>query len=582
MKRSTAFFLALCLLLCSCQYSVAAGKYTLPEQLKVVPAHADGLSLPESLPPYVPIVNFSMDNGRILLELGETVPKLIILEQSMNDRDEPVESTIFSRKNVSSADTHLVGKEDSKIVVKMIWPFEGTDYVREYTTGFSGLLFSGCSATEEQQTTDYVPYTLSERTLTFNESAKPVSETWKLSNKSRRLIRTVNYDNNGNLKKVSLTWESVKPGEYMLAVELDREGNVTGLSFKDKKTSYFVKSMRIDEDSDAATRLSYESLNYKVFNEKVDKRYPQLALGLIGDLSSETAKPVFETQTGISTEALIRWEGTPSVATMTDLLPITSTDLQPSMLTGLQAATPTDLQPSMPTDLQAATPTDLQAATPTDLQAATPTDLQAATPTDLQAATPTDLQAATPTDLQAATPTDLQEATPTDLLAATPTDLQTMTGKMSEPFTTMDSMLVTPTDLLPVISENYSEEAPEETIPTDLQTMTEMTLEPFTTMNSIPVTPTDLLPVTAEEPSEDSSEEEYTPIPTNARVWSINLGTRKKNEVYVFITTEPILVFKDGKLILDQHVTDVNGEEVKLAKKRHIVTPAVEVVTIGE
>ena len=78
-------------------------------------------------------------------------------------------------------------------------------------------------------------------------------------------------------RKVSVTWESVKPGEYLFTVELDREGCVTGLSFKDKKTSYFVNSMRIDEDSDAATYLSYRSLNSKVFDEKVDKRYPQLA-----------------------------------------------------------------------------------------------------------------------------------------------------------------------------------------------------------------------------------------------------------------------------------------------------------------
>lgn len=420
MKRIKAFILALCLFISNCHYSVAASKYTLPDLLSVVPAHSSGLSFPGQLPPFVAVLACTMENGLVHLELSDAVPKLVILEVNPNNN---TESTIFSKKNVSTADAHLIGKEDPQIIVRMIWPFGETDYVREYKSVFGNVVFSNCSVVEEPQPTDFAPYTLSERTLTFNQMGIPISETRQLSNEKRRLIRTVKYDHGGNLQTVNLTWESVKPGEYQLVVDLDQEGCVTGLFYKEKRTRFYVKSMLIDENSnsDTAAYLSRDSLNYAVFDEKVNKKYPQLALGLIGDVSLPDPEP----------------------ATMTDLQPATMTDLEPATMTDLQPATMTDLEPATMTDLEAATMTDLQAA----------------------------------------------------------------------------------------------EEAPEE---------------------------------------------QYKPIPINSRIWSVNLGTKKKNEVYVFITTEPILVMKDGKVILDQNVTDVNGDKVKLGKSRHVVTPPVKLITIED
>lgn len=404
MKRAVIFLLMLALLSGLALPAGAAGSYTLPEPLKTVPAKVEGLSLPGELPPYVPVKSFSVDeDGAIRLELGEKVPRLKILEQNLM---EGVDSTIFTKKNASSAEAHMSGKENSIFTVRMIWPFGASEYIRDYANWSGTLSFVSGSAAEEADPALFAPYTSAVRTLSFNEGGVPVSETWELANDTDRFSRVAAYGTDGKLRSVSQVWESVKVGGYKFAVEMDGSGNLTALTVQDKKNSFSARSLRISESPDAVILLSAESLDPAAFDDLLARNYPQLSRGLI-DYSTSLDEEIDE-------DFLAMWN-----LTFEDLV-------DPQVLP----------EPSTMTDL-----------------------------------------------------------------SATATDL--------------------------------------------------------------PAVP----------------DEELTPIPADARIWSLNFGDLMKSQVYAFVSLDPLLVLQGGKVALNKNAKDVNGTPVRL-KKNKVTSPVLELVSI--
>lgn len=326
MKRALTFLLMLFLLAGFVVTAGGAGSYTVPEPLKIVSGSTEGLSLPEELPPYVPVRSFSVDeDGSIHLELGDQVPRLKILEQNLL---EGVESTIFTKKNASAAEAHMSGKENSVFTVRMIWPFGSMEYVRNYANWSGGLTFVGCSASEEADPAAFAPYTYAIRTLTFNEGGIPISETWQLENEKDRFSRVASYGMDGKLRFVSQTWESVKTGDYKFSTEIDSNGNLTALTAQDKKNHFFARSLRISESPDAAMLLSTESLDPAAFDDILLHDYPQLTRGLIdyGTVSDAALGDEYIAMWDMNFDDLLDPQLLPEPSTMTDL-PSTMTDL---------------------------------------------------------------------------------------------------------------------------------------------------------------------------------------------------------------------------------------------------------------
>jgi len=342
MKRAAIFLLVLSLLAGLTMTAEAASSCTLPEALKTVPGTMEGLFGPGELPPYVEINRFTVgEDGTIRLELSQAVPRLKILERdAMTD----IESTIFSKKNTDTADTHMVGREDSVFIVRMIWKVRNMDYIREYTTWSGYLMFSACTAVEEVDPAGFEPYTSAVRTLNFNEVGVPYSETWTLENGDDRFFRTASYDWQGKLTSLKQAWESVA-GDYQYITETDRDGNLTALTVNDKKTQFYAESIQLNESTDSATLLSLSSLDSTSFDEQLAAGYPQLSRELIDYTAGETT---FDPGlAGLYSMPAETPEVPPEPSTMTDLAPSTMTDLGPSTMTDLGPSTMTDL-PAVP------------------------------------------------------------------------------------------------------------------------------------------------------------------------------------------------------------------------------------------
>ena len=340
MKRAAIFLLVFSLLAGFTLTAEAASSYTLPDALKAVPGTMEGLFEPGELPPYVEINRFSVDeNGTIRLELSQAVPRLKILERdAMTD----IESTIFSKKNTDTADAHMVGRENSVFIVRMIWKVRNMDYIREYTTWSGFLMFSACTATEEVDPAGFEPFTSAIRTINFNEVGVPYSETWMLENGDKRFSRNASYDWQGKLTSLKQVWESAT-GEYQYATETDKDGNLTALTVKDKKTQFYANSIQLNESTDSTSLLSVATLDPTSFDEQLDARYPQLSRGLIDYALGETEfDPRF---TGLYNMPAEMEQKPTEPSTITDLAPSTMTDLGPSTMTDLPAVPDEELEP---------------------------------------------------------------------------------------------------------------------------------------------------------------------------------------------------------------------------------------------
>ena len=340
MKRAAIFLLVLSLLAGPVLTAEAASSCTLPDALKTVPGSMEGLFEPGELPPYVEVNRFTVDeDGTIHLELSQAVPRLKILERdAMTD----IESTIFSKKNTDTADAHMVGRENSVFIVRMIWKVRNMDYIREYTTWSGYLMFSACTASEEVDPAGFEPYTSAVRTLNFNEVGVPYSETWTLENGDDRFYRSASYDWQGKLTSLKQVWESVT-GNYQYVTETDKDGNLTALTVKDKKSQFYADSMQLNESTDSITLLSVATLDPTSFDEQLAAMYPQLSLGLIDYTAGETEfDPGLAGLNNLPAEIE---EKPPEPSTMTDLSPSTMTDLGPSTMTDLPAVPDEELKP---------------------------------------------------------------------------------------------------------------------------------------------------------------------------------------------------------------------------------------------
>lgn len=281
MKRAVIFLLALSVLAGAVLSAGAEDACTLPEPLKTVSANAEGLDLPGSMPPFVQIRSFHAENGEVHLELEDAVPRLKIMEQHTTDG---AESTIFTKKNASSADAHAMGRDDdSRFVIRMIWSVDGLEFVREYVCSADRLTFRGYTASETTDAAAFAPYTSAVRTLSFTEQGDLISETWTLENKKDRLVRVAAYDEDGALLSVSQSWESVKSGDYRYILETDRSGSITGLSAETPKNTFFAESLLIGENPDAVGTLSDNSVDSGEFEDQLEEKYPQLENLLFGE-----------------------------------------------------------------------------------------------------------------------------------------------------------------------------------------------------------------------------------------------------------------------------------------------------------
>ncbi len=142
------------------------------------------------------------------------------------------------------------------------------------------------------------------------------------------------------------------------------------------------------------------------------------------------------------------------------------------------------------------------------------------------------------TDSAPSTMTDLRPSTMTDLAPSTMTVLAPSTMTVLAPSTMTDIGPSTMTDLAP-------------------STMTD--LGP-STMTDLPA----------------KKENRITSIPSNTRLWSLNFSNYSKPIVHAFITSDPLLIFRRGKVIINPKARDINGKTIKL-KKGKFTTPVLEI-----
>ena len=271
MKRAVILLLTLVLLLGVTLTAEAADSFKLPDPLKTVAATTAGLGLPDTLPSPVKIREFTAEGDTVRLELESAVPQLKILEQN---REDSTASTIFTKKNTSSAEAHIVGKDSSAFTARMIWPLSKMDFVREYAAVYGVFGFADCTATEKADPAAFPPYTSAVRTLSFTENGLLLSETWTLENDADRFVRTASYDEKGTLKSVRQTWESAKSGDYKCVAETDRDGNLTALTVQDRKSCFYAISAPILADPEAAMELSDLTADSGDFDEALEDKYP--------------------------------------------------------------------------------------------------------------------------------------------------------------------------------------------------------------------------------------------------------------------------------------------------------------------
>lgn len=276
-KRAVISLLILVLSAAAVLTAEAAVSCALPAALKTVPKDIADLPLPDRLPPYVRIQTFGIDeNGAIHLELSDTVPQLRILEQNLHDDDE---STIFTKRNASSADAHMTGTEYSFFIIRMIWQLGGMEYVREYSNASGDLCFVSCTVSGTADPSAFGPYASAVRTLEFSEAGIPFSETWTLENEKDRFIRAAVYDQTGSLASVKQVWESVKADDYRYIIEMSGDGGMTAMTVEDRKNRFYMSNVRPDRQPDAVLELLTEVLDPTAFEEQLDRKYPQLSHG---------------------------------------------------------------------------------------------------------------------------------------------------------------------------------------------------------------------------------------------------------------------------------------------------------------
>ena len=217
MKRVTAILCAMMLLVLSpAVFAGAETMYRLPAGLKSVPVSVSRVQLPSELPKPVQILSFTVEGGLIRLELDQAVPSVKIKELNYEKAEE---STIFSKKDTASAETHRTGKDTSILTVLLSWNVKGFTYTREYNTWSGNLRFVSASMTETADASGVGSWSSAEREFSFRENEALFSETWKLTQEGDTFSRTAQYGTDGQLECCSVTWRSAEDNGYIMRYE---------------------------------------------------------------------------------------------------------------------------------------------------------------------------------------------------------------------------------------------------------------------------------------------------------------------------------------------------------------------------
>ena len=280
MKRTLALICVMLLACCPAAPAFSAGAdYSLPDSLKGVPAAAERVSLPADLPEPANITSFSLDGGTIAVELDRPVPRLKIMEL---DFVKAVESTIFSRKNTASAETHRTGGDSSVFSVLMIWDLDGVAYTQEYNTWSGPLSFSRAGLSEAAAPDAFPGWTSAVRELEFREDGTLLSETWKLDRQDDTFTRTALYDETGELESCTASWRSADYSGYILDAGFAPDGSLISVRCRNDRTDFSAESLPVDADVDKLLSLRDNSYDGAAFEAELRAAYPTLTEILYG------------------------------------------------------------------------------------------------------------------------------------------------------------------------------------------------------------------------------------------------------------------------------------------------------------
>ena len=293
MRRAIAL---VCLILLAACAALPAGaaetEYLLPDGLETVAAAAAGVALPSGLPEHAHIASFSIDNGLISLELDRVIPKLKIMELNYIKAEE---STIYSRKNTSSAETHKAGDNSTVLRVLLIWDPKGIAYTQEFDTWSGLLLFSRAGLTETADPDAFPGWASAVRDLEFREDGTLLSETWKLEKEADTFTRTALYDEGGELESFSVSWRAAGYSGYILDAGFSPDGTLTSLRCKNDMTEFTAESLPVSADRGKFANLRDNSIDPYSFDSKLRAAYPVLAESLFGSFSPAMLQPATAT-----------------------------------------------------------------------------------------------------------------------------------------------------------------------------------------------------------------------------------------------------------------------------------------------
>ena len=293
MKRAIALVCLILLAACTALPAGAAGaEYLLPDGLETIAFAAAGVALPSGLPEHAHIASFSVDDGLISLELDRVIPKLKITE--LNDI-KAEESTIYSRKNTFSAETHKAGDNSTVLRVLLIWDPKGLAYTQEFDTRSGLLLFSRAGLTEAADPEAFPDWASAVRNLEFREDGTLLSETWKLESQTDTFTRTVLYDEAGDLEGFSVSWRAAGSSGNILDAGFSPDGMLTSLRCRNHMTEFSAESLPVSADTGKLVNLRDNSIDPYSFDSKLRAAYPVLAEDLFGSFSPGILQPATAT-----------------------------------------------------------------------------------------------------------------------------------------------------------------------------------------------------------------------------------------------------------------------------------------------
>ena len=254
--------------------------YKIPAGLEHVSATAAGVPAPE-LPPPAKVTSFTVTDGTVYAQLDQPVRKLKIFEV---ENASGTESTVFSRKDVSSAEAHVISDGSTVFKVRMPETLGNAEYVREYFARSGQASFLRCTVTETLDAAACAPFTSGVRTLYYDENNILVTELITVQNEDESFSRVCGYDPAGNLTYVRQTWRALeKKGftdGYILDLVLDSKGEPTAVMLKSDKADFLFRSQRADEDLLSARSVRTTSRDIYAFDAKLTAKYPVLAEGI--------------------------------------------------------------------------------------------------------------------------------------------------------------------------------------------------------------------------------------------------------------------------------------------------------------